>query len=65
MEEWRREVTEEVGKSADHTARGGGDRCLWWEQEKQLSFFIFFEFMSNLKIFIKFVAIVHLGFRER
>lgn len=65
FEEWRREVMEEVGKSTEHTAQGGGDCCLWWEQEKQPSFFIFFGFMSNLKIFIKFVATVHLGFRER
>lgn len=56
-------MTEEVGKSIEHTAQGG-ETCLWWEQEKQLSFFIFFEFTSNLKIFIKVVAIVHLGFRE-
>lgn len=54
----------EVGKSVHHTAQGGGDCCQGWEQEKQLRFFIFFEFTSNLKIFIKFVAIVHLDFRE-
>lgn len=41
LEEWRREVTEEVGKSTEHTAQGAGDCCLWWEQEKQPSFFYF------------------------
>lgn len=59
------DLTEEAGESTKHATQGGRVGCLRWEQGKQLTCLFFFEFTTNLKIFIKFVAIVHLCFREQ